>query len=160
MARSVVEPSNSARQNGSVRISRPRMSSIAMEGWPPKGSSRLASSLRLLALLLVLHGAAQIGYHLPSDTLRPLLAALVPDSGPSVRPFGLSGHFPSLRSEARPLAGPPDRAPDQDPPAAILTLATGLPVQWTAHEPWLGIGEQPRHNAGRPFEARAPPTTA
>jgi hypothetical protein len=131
-----------------------------MEGWSPKGSARLASALRLLALLLVLHGTAQIGYHLPSDALRPLLAALVPDSGPSFRPFGLSGHFPSLRSEARPLAGPPDRASDQDPPAAILTVAIALPIQWTVQEPWPRIGEQSRPKAGRPFEARAPPTTA
>ena len=138
--------------------SRPLMSSINMEGWP-QGGSRLASSVRLLALLLVLHGAAQLGHHLPSD-LRPLLAALVLDSGLTVRPFGHSGHFPSLRSEARPLAGPPDRASEQDPPAAILPVAITLTGKWTVQGPWLGIGEQPRPKVGRPFEARAPPTTA
>jgi hypothetical protein len=123
------------------------------------GGSRLASSVRLLALLLVLHGAAQIGYHLPSYTLRPLLAALVPDSGPTFRPFGLSGHFPSLRSEARPLAGPPNRASEQDPPAAILPAAVALTGQSPVQAPRLGIGEQPRPKAGRPFEPRAPPAT-
>ena len=131
-----------------------------MQGWMPRGGSRLASSVRLLALLLVLHGAAQIGYHLPSCTLRPLLAALVPDSGPTFRPFGLSSHFPSLRSEARPFAGPPDRGSEQDPPAAIPPVAIALTGKWTVQEPWLGIGEQPRPKEGRPFEARAPPTTA
>jgi hypothetical protein len=131
-----------------------------MQGWTSRGGSPLASSVRLIALLLVLHGAAQFGYHLPSDNLRPLLAALVPDSGPTFRPFGLSGHFLSLRSEARPLAGPPDRATDQDPPAAILPITIALTVQWTVQGRWLGIGEQPRLKAGRPFEARAPPATA
>ena len=126
----------------------------------PSGGSRLASAVRLLALLLVLHGAAQIGQHLPGSTLRPLLAALVPDSGLTVRPFGQSGHFASLRSEARPLAGPPDRASEQDPPAAILPVTTALKGKWTVQEPRLGIGEQPRPKVGRPFEARAPPTTA
>ena len=136
------------------------MSSVNMQGWMSRGGLRLASPVRLLALLLVLHGAAQIGHHLPSNTLRPLLAALVPDSGPTFRPFGLSGHFPSLRSEARPLAGPPDRASEQDPPAAILPVAIALTGQWTVRAPWLGVGEQPRPKLGRPFEARAPPTTA
>jgi hypothetical protein len=136
------------------------MSSINMQGWTPRGGSRLASPVRLLALLLVLYGAAQIGHHLPSNTLRPLLAALVPDGGPTFRPFGLSGHFPSLRSEARPLAGPPDRASEQDSPAAILPFAIALTGKWTVQELWSGIGEQPRPKVGRPFEARAPPTTA
>jgi hypothetical protein len=126
----------------------------------PRRGWRLASSVWLLALLLVLHGAAQIGQHLPGSTLRPLLAALVPDSGPTFRPFGLSGHFPSVRSEARPLAGPPDRASEQNPPAAILPFAITLTGKWTVHGPWLRIGEQPRPKVGRPFEARAPPTTA
>jgi hypothetical protein len=140
--------------------SRPLMSGIDMQGWTPKrGGSRLASSVWLLALLLVLHGAAQIGHHLPGNTLRPLLAALVPDSGPTFRPFGLSGHFPSVRSEARPLAGPPDRASEQDPPPAILPVALTLTGKRAVEEPWLGIGE-PRPKVGRPFEARAPPTTA
>ena len=131
-----------------------------MQVWLPTGGSRLASSVRLLALLLVLHGAAQLGYHLPSNTLHPLLAALVPDGGQTFRPFGLAGHFPSVRFEARPLAGPPDRASKQDPPAAILPVAITLTGKWTVQEPWLGIGEQPRPKIGRPFEARAPPMTA
>jgi hypothetical protein len=136
------------------------MSSINMQGWMPRGGSRLASSVRLLALLLVLHGAAQIGHHLPSCTLRPLLAALVPDSGPTFRPFGLAGHFPSLRSEARSLTGPPDRASEQDPPAAIPPVAIARTGRSTVQECWLAIGEQPRPKEGRPFEARAPPTKA
>jgi hypothetical protein len=137
------------------------MSSINIQGWTPtRGGSRLASSVWLLALLLVLHGAAQIGHQLPGNTLRPLLAALVPDSGLTFRPFGLSGHFPSVRSEARPLAGPPDRAAEQDPPAAILPIAIALTGKRAAEQPWLGAGEQPRPKVGRPFEARAPPTTA
>jgi hypothetical protein len=131
-----------------------------MQGWTPRGGSSLASALRLLALLLVLHGAVQIGYYLPGDTLRPLLAALVPDSGPTFRSFGLSGYFPSLRSEARALAGPPDRASEQTPPAASLPVAIGLTGKWTVQEPWLIIGERPRPKVKRPFEARAPPTTA
>jgi hypothetical protein len=141
--------------------SRPLMSSINMQGWTPKrGGSRLASSVWLLALLLVLHGTSQIGHHLASNTLRPLLAALVPDSGPTFRPFGLSGYFPSVRSEVRPLAGPPDGASDQDPPAAILSIAIALTAKSDVEEPWSGAGERPRPKVGRPFEARAPPTTA
>ena len=103
---------------------------------------------------------AQIGHHLPSNTLRPLLAALVPDSGLTFRPFGLSGHFPSVRSEARALAGPADRASEQDPPAAIPPIAIALTGKTALEEPWLGAGEQPRPKLGRPFEARAHPTTA
>ena len=124
-----------------------------------QGCSRLGSRVRLLALLLVLHGAAQLGFHLPSNALHPLLAALVPDGGQTFRPFGLTGHLLSLRSEARPLAGPPDGASDQDPPAAILTVAIALTGQWTVREPWPGIGQRPRPQAGGPFEARAPPAT-
>lgn len=138
----------------------PLMRSINMQGWWPRGGLGLASAVRLLALLLVLHGAVQIGSHLPSDTLRPLLAALVPDSGPTFRPVGLSGHFSSVRFEARPLAGPPDRASEQDHPAAILPVAFALTCEWTVQEPWLGMRERPRPKVGRPFEARAPPTTA
>ena len=139
--------------------SRPLMRSVNMQGWMPQGGSRLASPVRLLALLLVLHGAAQLGRHLPSNTLRPLLAALLPDGGPTFRSFGLSGHFPSLRSEARPLAGPPDRASEQDSPAAILPVAIA-PTGGRSGSPGWTIGEQPRPKVGRPFEARAPPTTA
>jgi hypothetical protein len=136
------------------------MSSINMQGWTPRGGSRLPSPVWVLALLLVLHGAAQIGHHLPSSTLRPLLAGLVPDTGPTFRPFGLSGHFLSVRSEPRPLAGPPDRASEQDPPAAILPIAIALTGKRAVEEPWLGAGKQPRSKVRRPFEARAPPTTA
>jgi hypothetical protein len=116
--------------------------------------------VRLLALLLVLHGAAQLGFHLPGNTARPLLAALFPDSGQTFRPFGLAGHFSSVRSEARPLAGPPDGASEQNSPAAILPVTIALTGQWTVLKPWLGIGQRPRPKAGRPFEARAPPATA
>lgn len=137
----------------------PQMRSISMQGWWPRGGLGLASSVRLLALLLVLHGAVQIGHHLAANNLRPLLSALVPDSGPTFRPFGLSGHFPSLRSEARPLAGPPNRGSEQNPPAAILPVVIALTGKWSVQAPWLGIGEQPRPKEGRPFEARAPPTT-
>ena len=136
------------------------MGSTNMQGWTPRGGSRLAWPVRLLALLLVLHGAAQIGHHLPGNALRPLLAALVPDSGPTFRPFGFSGQVPSLRSEARSLAGPPDRACEQDPHAATLPAVIALTANWTVQAPWLGVGEQPRPKAGRPFEARAPPPTA
>lgn len=134
------------------------MSSLKMQGWIPRGGSRLASSVWLLTLLLVLHGAAQIGHYLPSNTLRPLLATLVPDSGPTFRPFGLSGHFPSVRSEARPLAGPPDRSSEQGTSAAILPIAIALTGKRDAEATWLGAWEQPRPKVGRRFEARAPPT--
>lgn len=136
------------------------MASIDRQGWTARGGSRLAWPARLLALLLVLHGAAQIGHYLPGGNLRPLLAALVPVSGPTFRPFGFSGQVPSLRSEARSLAGPPDRASEQDPHAAILPLALALTGQWTLQASWPCIEQQPRPKAGRPFEARAPPTTA
>jgi hypothetical protein len=135
------------------------MSNINMQVCTPRGGSRLASPVWMLALLLVLHGAAQIGHHLPGNTLRPLLGALVPDTGPTFRPFGLSGHFPSVRSETRPLAGPPDRASEQDPPAAILPIAIALTGR-AVEAPRLVAGEQPRSKVWRPFEARAPPTTA
>ena len=136
------------------------MGSSDRQGWTAGGGSRFAWSARLLALLLVLHGAAQIGHYLPGGTLRPLLAALVPDSGPSVRPSGLSGQVPSLRSEARALAGPPERASEQDPHPAILPAALALAVQWTAQASWPCIEQQPRPKSERPFEARAPPTAA
>ena len=132
------------------------MGSTNMQGWMSRGGSRLAGWLS--ALLLVLHGATQFSHHLPNTTLRPLSAALAPDSGPIFRPFGLSGHFPSVRSDARPLAGPPERAA-QDPPTAIPPIAIALTGRGAAAAPWLDAGQQSRPKVERPFEARAPPPT-
>lgn len=118
-----------------------------MQGWMPKKGWRLASSEWLLALLIVLHGAAPTSHQLPSNNLRPLLVSLASDCRPTLRPFNFSRQFPSVRFEARPLAGPPDRASEQDLPAAILPIG----IAWTAKR---GPSRRRGSTTGNNFDAK------
>ena len=132
-----------------------------MQGWRLKAGSRLASFVWLLAALLVLHGAVPIDHQLLSNSGRPLSGGLVLDSGAALRLFGVSARSPSIQSEARPSATPPDRvASEQDPPKAILPVSLQRGSDGTAARLPLACGEQFRPKAWRLFEARAPPTIA
>lgn len=136
------------------------MSNFAMQGWNPRAGSRLGSLMWLLAVLLVLHGAVPTAHQLPSYSLRPLFGGLILDSGPTLQPFGLSARSPSIQSEARSSATPPDRASEQDLPKAILPVPIQPGSDGTAVRLLTACGEQPRHKLSRLFEARAPPTIA
>jgi len=133
------------------------MSNFAMQGWRPRSGSRHGAWVWLLALLLMLHGALPTAYQLPSYNLRPLFGGLILDSGPTLRPFGLSARSPIIQTEARPKAAPPDRFCGQDSPKATLPVSVQPRSDGaTALLVWAG-GEPPPPKAWRLFEARAPP---
>jgi hypothetical protein len=136
------------------------MASTEMQGRTLAARARSAWSAWLLALLLVLQSVVPLAHHLSSGTTRPLLAALVSEGDPTLRPVGHSGQAPSVRSEARPLAGPPDRAFEQDPPAALPPVAAASAAAWIGAPPPHRAGDHPRPRTGRAFAARAPPAMA
>ena len=136
------------------------MANLAMQSWQPTAASRLTSWVWWLAVLLVLHGAVPIAHHLPLGNERPLYGSLVLDSGPTLRPFGLSARSPTVQAEARSHAAPPDRYSEKDPPKAALLLSL-LPKECSTTRPQPSAYGQPaRPNAWRLFEARAPPMIA
>ena len=134
------------------------MGNFAIQGWEPRSGSRLAALV--LAVLLVLHCAVPTAQQLPSYNLRPLIGGLILNSGPTLRPFGLSARSPLIQSEARPNAAPPDRASEQDPPKALFPVSVQPGSGGTTARLLSACGEQPRSKAWRLFEARAPPMIA
>lgn len=133
--------------------------SSAMQVWLLRKDWRVAWSMKLLVLLVVLHGAGPISGHLPRSDPQPLLASFI-SGGPMLRSFGFTGQFLSVRTEARLLAGPPDRPSEQDSPSAIQPIVI-TPVPAIAVEvSLLDAGHQLPPALGHPFEARAPPTRA
>ena len=134
------------------------MSNCTMQGWKPRAGLRLASWM--LAVLLVLHGAVPIAHQLSGKNWRPLVGAMVLDSGPTLRPFSLSARSPLIQSEARPNAAPPDRASEQDPPKAIFPVSVQPGSDGTTARLLSAYGEEPRPKTWRQFEARAPPSVA
>jgi len=136
------------------------MSNFAMQRWRPRTGSRLGASVWLLAVLLMLHGALPTAYQLPSHNLRPLFGGFVLDSGPTLRPFGISARLPIIQTEARPNAAPPDRFCEQDSPKATLPVSV-LPGRDGATARLVSAGgEPPPLKVWRLFEARAPPMIA
>jgi hypothetical protein len=131
-----------------------------MQSWTPRPVSRPVSGAWLLAVLFVLHSTVPAGHSLGITPLRPLLAALVPNGGPMLRPFGLSDGPQSVQAETRPLAAPPDRAFQQDSPVAIVPISIPLSGEGAYDGAWAAFCEKARSKTRHLFEARGPPTTA
>lgn len=133
------------------------MSNFAMQGWRSRTGSRLGAVVWFLAALLVLHGSLPTAHQLPSYNLRPLFGGLILDSGPTLRPFGISARSPIIQTEARPNAAPPDRFCEQDSPKATLPVSVQPGRDGATARLVSAGGEPPPPKPWRLFEARAPP---